>query len=171
FSVQYRCFEKGPKVHSCGVCPVYAHPNGTKPNTFTVNVLPPNEEECTQIRKLHYDFHDNVGTSGNSESIDRSGELEVESICREQINAPQQQRSSLFSHIIAKGGGLYAFLAPSDHASIQIQRRHIRLKVSLLASKVDSASSPELSTSDKIEPKHNVDNGHVTSSSTNNESH
>ncbi|KAH9783040.1 Disease resistance-like protein DSC1 [Citrus sinensis] len=111
FSVQYRCFEKGPKVHSCGVCPVYAHPNGTKPNTFTVNVLPPNEEECTQIRKLHYDFHDNVGTSGNSESIDRSGELEVESICREQINAPQQQRSSLFSHIIAKGGGLYAFLA------------------------------------------------------------
>ncbi|KAH9782999.1 Disease resistance-like protein DSC1 [Citrus sinensis] len=91
FSVQYPCSEKTPKVHRCGVCPVYAHPNGTKPNTFTVNVLPPNEEECTQIRKLHYDFHDNVGTSGTSESIDRSGELEVESICREQINAPQQQ--------------------------------------------------------------------------------
>ncbi|KAH9726986.1 Disease resistance-like protein DSC1 [Citrus sinensis] len=108
FSVQYPCSEKSPKVHSCGVCPVYAHPNGTKPNTFTVNVLPPNEEECTQIR---------------------SGEPEVESICGEQINAPQQQRSSLFSHRIAKGGGLYAFLAPSDHASIQIQRRHMRLKV------------------------------------------
>lgn len=43
--------ENGHKVKSCGVCPVYAHPNQTKLNTFTINMLPPSEEECDEIRK------------------------------------------------------------------------------------------------------------------------
>ncbi|KAK9205687.1 hypothetical protein WN943_015956 [Citrus x changshan-huyou] len=100
-----------------------------------IKELPSSVEHLEGLKELRMEYCHKLGKLPDNLGSLRSGEPEVESICGEQINAPQQQRSSLFSHRIAKGGGLYAFLAPSDHASIQIQRRHMRLKVSLLASK------------------------------------
>ncbi|KAJ4723402.1 Disease resistance protein [Melia azedarach] len=73
---------EGVEVKCCGVCPVYAHPVGTKPNTFTVRMVPPTEEEC---RKLHKEFRDEASTSATT--VGRSDE--------EEINAPQQQSSFL----------------------------------------------------------------------------
>ncbi|KAJ4723403.1 Disease resistance protein (TIR-NBS-LRR class) family [Melia azedarach] len=70
------------KVKCCGVSPIYAHPIGTKPNTFTVSMVPPTEEECT---KLHNEFRDEASTSATT--IGRSDKGE--------INAPQQQTSFL----------------------------------------------------------------------------
>ncbi|KAJ4723420.1 Disease resistance protein (TIR-NBS-LRR class) family [Melia azedarach] len=72
----------GVKAKCCGVCPVYAHPSETKPNTFTVNMVPPTEEEC---RKLHNEFRDEASTSATT--VGRSEE--------EEINTPQQQSSFL----------------------------------------------------------------------------
>ncbi|KAJ4723790.1 Disease resistance protein (TIR-NBS-LRR class) family [Melia azedarach] len=75
------------KVKCCGVSPVYAHPNEFPPNTFTVNMVPPTEEEC---RKWHNEFHDEAGTSGTttgSGSVGRTDE--------EEIKAPQQESSFL----------------------------------------------------------------------------
>ncbi|KAJ4723792.1 putative disease resistance protein (TIR-NBS-LRR class) [Melia azedarach] len=73
-----------PEVKCCGVCPVYSHPSETPPNTFTVNMVPPTEEEI----KSHSEFHDKVGMSEASESHGSSDDQEVEPshkrICAEQ---------------------------------------------------------------------------------------
>ncbi|KAJ4723236.1 Disease resistance protein (TIR-NBS-LRR class) family [Melia azedarach] len=78
------------KVKYCGVCPVYAHPTETKPNTFTIKMVPPTEEEC---RKLHNEFPDEAGTSATA--IGRSDEKE--------INSPQQPSSFLSQIFVAWG--------------------------------------------------------------------
>ncbi|KAJ4723744.1 Disease resistance protein (TIR-NBS-LRR class) family [Melia azedarach] len=98
FSVSYdkEVHRKFPKVKCCGVCPLYAHPNEYPPNTFTVNMVPPVEEECTI---LHNEFHDEAGPSRiatETGNIDRSDQ--------EQINAPQQE--SLFLSQIFRCLGL-----------------------------------------------------------------
>ncbi|KAJ4723404.1 Disease resistance protein (TIR-NBS-LRR class) family [Melia azedarach] len=75
---------EGVEVKCCGVCPVYAHPIETKPNTFTVSMVPPTEEEC---RKLHNEFRDEASTSATT--VGRSD--------GEEINT--QQHSSFLSQI------------------------------------------------------------------------
>ncbi|KAJ4723396.1 Disease resistance protein [Melia azedarach] len=78
-------YGKRAKVKGCGVCPVYLRPIERKPNTFTVNMVPPTEEEC---RTLHNEFRDEASTSATN--TERSKE--------EETNGPQQQ-SSFFSQI------------------------------------------------------------------------
>ncbi|KAJ4723398.1 putative disease resistance protein (TIR-NBS-LRR class) [Melia azedarach] len=89
-------YGKGVKVKCCGVCPVYAHPIKTKPNAFTVNMVPPTEEEC---RKLHNEFRDEASTSATT--VGKSDE--------EEINTPQQQ-SSFISQIFRCLGLDFNFL-------------------------------------------------------------
>lgn len=96
------------KVKCCGVTSVYATPNQAEPNTLTLKFATGNEEECTHHGKLHNGFLDKADMSGTTESV-ISDKDEVESICREQFNAPQQ-KSYLFSHIFNKRGGILAFL-------------------------------------------------------------
>ncbi|KAJ4723418.1 Disease resistance protein (TIR-NBS-LRR class) family [Melia azedarach] len=81
FSFDFSATE-GVTVECCGVCPLYAHPIETKPNTLTVNMVPPTVEEC---RKLHNEFHDEASTSATT--VERSDE--------EEINTPKQQSSFL----------------------------------------------------------------------------
>ncbi|KAJ4723727.1 Disease resistance protein (TIR-NBS-LRR class) family [Melia azedarach] len=74
------------KVKCCGVCPIYAHPIESKPDTFTVNMVPLTEE----CRKLDIEAHDEASTSGTTTE---SGSIEGSD--EEEINASQQQSSFL----------------------------------------------------------------------------
>ncbi|KAJ4723747.1 putative disease resistance protein (TIR-NBS-LRR class) [Melia azedarach] len=92
FSVYYdqELDVKSPKVKCCGVCPVYAHLNDFPPNTFTVNMEPPTEEELTQY---HNKAGMSTGTSGSivDGSEDEEVELTPNRICKEQKSSFSSQ--------------------------------------------------------------------------------
>ncbi|KAH9727025.1 Disease resistance-like protein DSC1 [Citrus sinensis] len=75
-TVSFDFFSIFNKVSRCGVCPVYANPNGTNPNTFTLNF-------ATEVWKLD-DMASARGTSDEEEL-----EPSPKRICRDdQINTP-----------------------------------------------------------------------------------
>ncbi|KAJ4723729.1 Disease resistance protein (TIR-NBS-LRR class) family [Melia azedarach] len=104
FSIVDTVDAEAVKVKCCGWCPIYANPMETKPKTYTVNMVPPTEEEC---RKLHVE-----AASDTSEATTESGS--IDRLVEEEITTPQQQ-SSFLSQIFCKtrnlvvAGGLAAF--------------------------------------------------------------
>ncbi|KAJ4723742.1 Disease resistance protein (TIR-NBS-LRR class) family [Melia azedarach] len=72
--------EDSCQVKCCGVSPLYANPYETQFNVFTEKLATTSEEEYSKRRKLHIKsiYHDQVGTSGSTGIIGRSGEKEVE---------------------------------------------------------------------------------------------
>lgn len=89
FFLKNKCLRgKQPKVKCCGMSPVYANPSQANPSTFSLKFAATSE-----------DFHDNVRKTGTTESFCSFDKDEVESVCREQFNAPHRQ-TSLFSQIL-----------------------------------------------------------------------
>ncbi|KAL9437213.1 hypothetical protein AB3S75_023126 [Citrus x aurantiifolia] len=75
-TVSFDFFSIFNEVSRCGVCPVYANPNGTNPNTFTLNF-------ATEVWKLD----DMAGARGTSDEEEL--EPSPKRICRDdQINTP-----------------------------------------------------------------------------------
>ncbi|GAY44802.1 hypothetical protein CUMW_084650 [Citrus unshiu] len=101
-AVSFRFLIENKKCHNvkcCGVNPVYANPNMTKSNTFTLKFAASSEEECTKPR---IEFHDKPSRSGATGNIPGS-------VRRENTTTLQQQSCSS-SQIFHKRGGFFSFL-------------------------------------------------------------